>query len=542
MVNLNLEKLNALAKLADQLILDATRKKELKDLLKVHLEKAFIFENDLCEGYFYYILGNCSSDLYHYKNESWYSQDLINTVNLYQKSVFYLKKASSDKNLLSFALTNLGNFLSSQGRCFCAQYYWDQAIELNENPVAIIAKAQSLLFISSNLYDEYHTEIHYFFINKLVKKVKLMFDTLESEQKTPLQPHGNLYTFNQWYEQHYQDGEFKFIKEYEQKIRTKIESRYLRWCAKNKLFINDLNDLCIDEIVFQDVIGLPSITQRINTSLSLKEQLVFHSNFDELRNEYTYARYLIFQASEIKDESKHFYNATYAHTDDTLHAIDNLKTSHLKSAFRILYSIFDKISYFLTKYLKFEVNDRHISFSKVFGNNKNRKFQPREVLKNSNNYFIHALFYILKEIEEVDSEHFDIFTNSKQYRFSKIRNHLEHRSFRIVDDFGYRLNTEFDFYHSAMYEKLLTRKHELIEGDLINSDEFKEVLEQIQDKEKKANYILEMPISEFEESLLTLARLIRNSLMYLSLAVHLEESWREGEDKLVLSRFVPLKK
>lgn len=51
-----------------------------------------------------------------------------------------------------------------------------------------------------------------------------------------------------------------------------------------------------------------------------------------------------------------------------------------------------------------------------------------------------------------------------------------------------------------------------------------------------------MPISEFEESLLTLARLIRNSLMYLSLAVHLEESWREGEDKLVLSRFVPLKK
>ena len=128
--------------------------------------------------------------------------------------------------------------------------------------------------------------------------------------------------------------------------------------------------------------------------------------------------------------------------------------------------------------------------------NKNRKFQPRGVLKNSNNYFIHALFYILKEIEEVDSEHFDIFTNSKQYRFSKIRNHLEHRSFTIVDDFGYRLNTEFDFYHSAMYEKLLTRKHELIEGDLINSDEFKEVLEQIQDKEKKANYILEMPISD----------------------------------------------
>jgi hypothetical protein len=88
------------------------------------------------------------------------------------------------------------------------------------------------------------------------------------------------------------------------------------------------------------------MVQKINDALSLKESLVFHSSFDELRNEYTYARYLVFQASEIKEESSHFYNKTYPRTDDTLHAIDNLKTSHMKSAFRILYSLFDKISYF----------------------------------------------------------------------------------------------------------------------------------------------------------------------------------------------------
>ncbi|MCL6242579.1 MULTISPECIES: LA2681 family HEPN domain-containing protein [Acinetobacter] len=289
------------------------------------------------------------------------------------------------------------------------------------------------------------------------------------------------------------------------------------------------------------------MTYKINSSLSLKESLVYHSNFDELRNEYTYARFLIFQASEIKTDTQHFYNKTYPHVYDTLHAIDNLKTSQMKSAFRILYSIFDKISYFLAKYLDLEMNDRQITFSKVFGWNENRKFKPRDKLKDSKNYFLHALFYILKEIESDQLNGHDKVSelNSREKiekpRLSKIRNCLEHRSFRVIDDFGYELNTKFDMTSEFAYQNLKDQQNILIEQGEVESFEYLEILEKIKEKEMKANYILEIPLSEFESSLMDLVRLVRNSLMYLSFAVQFEEKMKPQPEGLILQREIPLK-
>lgn len=539
MFKCDIKQLHALAELADELLLDGTRKNELFDLLKVHIETDFIFESDFDRGYFYYILANCSSALYSYQSESWYSQDLINTTNLYHKAVHFLRKDSKDKGLLSFALTNLGNFLSSQGRCFCAQYYWDLAIEIDENPVAIVAKATDIIFRAGHLYDKYHIYIHYFYANQMILKAFKKIECLENEQKIPLEKGGTLYTFHKWYLKNYEDQDFDYLKEYKQKTNSKTESRYHAWVARNKIFINDINDLCIEEIVFQDVLGLPSMIQKISGTLSLKESLVFHSNFDELRNEYTYARYLVFQASEIKEESSHFYNKTYPHTDDTLHAIDNLKTSHMKSAFRILYSIFDKISYFLAKYFNLEIEDRKVSFQKVFGEYKHGEFKPNKNFKDSGNYFIHALFYILKEVEQNSNKHFYI--NTEVHKLAKIRNHLEHRSFRIIDDFGYELSTKYNFSSKLNYEELLNQKQILEENKLENSKQYLEIIEKIKEKEIKSKYILEIPISEFEQSLMNLIRLVRNSLIYLSLAVHYEERQKTDTIDNILCKNVPIK-
>ena len=365
-------------------------------------------------------------------------------------------------------------------------------------------------------------------------------DLLEAEQKIPLQIGGRLYTFQKWYDQRFKNEDFNFLKEYEQNSNTKQESRYLNWVAKKNLFINDLNDLLNDEIVFQDVLGLPSMIQKINSALSLKESLVFHSNFDELRNEYTYARFLMFQAYEINVDSEHFYNKTYAHVYDTLHAIDNLKTSHMKASFRILYSIFDKISYFIAKYFNLQIEDRKISFQKIFGEYRGGSFKPNNVFQNSKNYFIHSLFYILKEIEE-NSKVSNFYLNIETYKLAKIRNHLEYRSFRIVDDFGYELNTKYNYSEVLGYQELLMEKDKLEENNLQSSSEYIEIIEKIKEKEIKSNYILEMPISEFEQSLIDLARLVRNSLMYLSLAVHYEERLKPIDNELVFSKEVPIK-
>ncbi len=537
MFKFDIKKLNALAELADELLLDGNRKEELISLLKAHIETDFIFESDFNRGYFYYILANCSSRLYSYQTENWYSQNLINTINLYHKAVHFLRKDNKDEGLLSFALTNLGNFLSSQGRSFCAQYYWDFAIEIDENPVAIIAKATDIIFRAENLYDEYHIYIHYFYANQMILKAYEKVEYLENEQRISLEKGGELYVFHKWYLKNYKDQYFDYLKEYKQKVNSKTESRYYAWVARNKLFINDINDLCVEEIAFQDVLGLPSMVQKINDALSLKESLVFHSSFDELRNEYAYARYLVFQASEIKEESSHFYNKTYPSTDDTLHAIDNLKTSHMKSAFRILYSLFDKISYFISKYIELPIKDERISFRGIFFD-KSKKIHKN--LEPSKNFFLHALFYILKEVER-DVVPNEIYLNVEKRRLALIRNYMEHRSFRVVDDFGYKLNNDFDLYTKTQYKKMLEKREDLETKGLQLTDEYKQLVDKINEKEKRTKYILEMPISEFEESLMELIRLVRNSLMYLSLAVHYEEREKLIGNDLILSKEVPIK-
>lgn len=85
--------------------------------------------------------------------------------------------------MLSDALTNLGNYLSSQGRCFCAHHYWNQAIKIDANPVAIISKAQNYLFIANNLYDRSHIDIHYHFANLMIDQALINLGKLEEEQK-----------------------------------------------------------------------------------------------------------------------------------------------------------------------------------------------------------------------------------------------------------------------------------------------------------------------------------------------------------------------
>jgi len=76
-------------------------------------------------------------------------------------------------------------------------------------------------------------------------------------------------------------------------------------------------------------------------------------------------------------------------------------------------------------------------------------------LKDSDNHFIHALFYILKDIRKVGSS--DTVTkwlDPNAVAFADIRNAMEHRSLKIVDNFGYELTTSYNSYHDEEFKKL----------------------------------------------------------------------------------------
>lgn len=61
-----------------------------------------------------------------------------------------------------------------------------------------------------------------------------------------------------------------------------------------------------DPTVKQDVLSLPSFVSSINKTLSLSESLAYHGNFDELKNDFCYVRYLLFVGLSIPEDTDHY--------------------------------------------------------------------------------------------------------------------------------------------------------------------------------------------------------------------------------------------
>lgn len=565
--------LGKLSNKADELILNGSSL-ELSEFVKELNDSSMHFENKLDESKFLYIVGNCYQALYKNREMEWYSDDLSKAVIAFRKSLNISNKLKHpNKEILYFKScieTNLANLLSAQGRAFCCIPLWDKAISQN-NPIAMICKAQNELYLAKVLYDPGHQEYHYFVAYKLIVQGLKYKNYLYEDQQVAFHEDGDLMSFKHWFESNFTESSFYEFEQQSYDFDSRKKKHYLAWCGKNKLFINDLNDVLCSEVAYQDIITLPSFSYKLNQSLSIHETLMYHGNFDELKNDFCYARYLYYTALNIPQDRNHFFNDTYPHVEDMSHSLTNLKANHYKSAFRTLYSLFDKVSYFLHRFLELNdiKDDNKISFDAIFRDiSKKKAWVPHPRLKESKNQFIHALFYILKDIRDVkDATPTTRWLDPDAKSFSDIRNSIEHRSLKIIDDFGYTLMQSEKESTSAQLKKYIVEKdqceselkklhHEKKNikndsnlDDVITLAERKSELEikkkklesLIDEKHRMSTHSLLITISEFESRTLTLMKLARNSIIYLSLTLHLEEQSKPQTDGLVMPTVVPLK-
>ena len=63
----------------------------------------------------------------------------------------------------------------------------------------------------------------------------------------------------------------------------------------------------------------------------------------------------------------------------------------------------------------------------------------------------------------------------------------------------------------------------------------------IYEKDKRSSHSLVVTENEFEARVVVLMKLVRNSIMYLSLAIHLEERNKPKNDRLAINLETPLK-
>ncbi|MCX5882676.1 MAG: LA2681 family HEPN domain-containing protein, partial [Deltaproteobacteria bacterium] len=155
--------------------------------------------------------------------------------------------------------------------------------------------------------------------------------------------------------------------------------------------------------------------------------------------------------------------------------------------FRMAYSLFDKIAFFLKRYFRMQVSEQRVNFRTLWylEGRKANGLQPK--LLQSANWPLRGLFWLSKDLYERDSD-FKNGLEANARQLYALRNHLEHNYLLIQDD--------------ALYAS--TGKPGLRGMD------------------DGSVYVIGR--SDFANRTLRILKMVRAALIYLSLAVHWESS------------------
>lgn len=391
---------------------------------------------------------------------------------------------SNNSNRKCEILTNLGNLFSNIGRFSEAQLYWNSALKIDPTfAMAIGNIGFGLVHYSKILYDNGHQSLFYKFGYKYLKKA--IKSNIYEDAKIGFQDIIELL-------------ESRFSKESLADIQnledfligdSKPEKEYRIWCLANHLFLNPLNDIVTANIAGHDCLLLPSIT------LKFDEPPIYQTIFNQIKQEFVSARHLLFEGLNYK--KVHFSDKDNLQIDTLDYAVYSYSSEKIKTSFSICYSILDKIGYLINDYLKLGFKPDRVSFRGIWSyyDKKSKTTRLNDNIIETQNWAFRGLYWLSKDLYEKDSS----FTNSiepEAKELAQIRNYIEHKSFKIVE-----------FGESGLFDNGLT-------------------------------YVIER--EDFERKTLNLFKLIRASMIYLSLGINLEEKKKEFTNPILPIEFIKL--
>lgn len=461
----------------------------------------------------YYLLGNCYSELHDIKNDVdnstiWHyeQKNLFKSIYFYRKSINEINFEDFELQLKVGLLTNLANSFSHYGRPIEALRYYNLAL-LEDKKVKVL-KNNSYLYpnyfmllankgwcfqnYSKIIYDISHSHLFnkeaYNFFIKAIKKVAFFIENTKYEFsydfykqfKNTLE--SNCASLEEFYGLDFLNKDENY-NEYELS-ENENESKYQKWCLLNQLYLNPMNDLGNINIATHDILGLPNLKTPIKNGFP-----IYITYFNQIKQEFIFNRSLLFEG--LNNLTEKFYdNAKYI-IDDFDYNLFNMDIEKIKIVFRGFYGLFDKIAYLLNEYLELGWDDRNIDFNKIWKNPNNKK-QLSSKLLSLENYAIRGLYLINKDISFNTDEEFEQSIEPYSKDMAKIRNHLEHKFLMVK-----------------------------IINPIRNND-----------RERKYYQITE---DELIEKTIRLAQLVREAIIYTSLAIYIEEE-KKDKDKLAIKQ------
>lgn len=266
-------------------------------------------------------------------------------------------------------------------------------------------------------------------------------------------------------------------------IKSKREVGYREWCLANHLFLNTLNDLPESNVAFAaDPLHILSIMVSIEqVGLPFVVEM-----FNQIKEEFVYARLLLYEVGEYKLKVHFADKETYL-VDTLNYCSYSIRLEKLKTAYKTLYSLFDRIAFLLNAYLSLGIKEKDVNFDRIF---KNSNLLNAE----SFNIAIQALHWIERDFKEKFVDADTAYTRNLRI----IRHALEHKFVSI---------------------QLFSPENEDIK---IGEDQIYHVSE-----DQLSAYTMD------------LIKLIREAIIELIVAIRIEEQKRHRNDDKVMSLTMP---
>jgi LA2681-like HEPN len=401
----------------------------------------------------------------------WEQATLVREIYYLRRAISHPKFAEAPEIFRCMCLNNLGSRLRVTGRAIEALECWRRVLQIQPNfGMALCNHAKVLTEYAQALEDVNQKALFYFVAHRdasdalaptavytaprdevtqgLTKDLKdwieLCVDVKGIASLNPLTPNKDTFA-------------------------TQEERDYRQWCMVNGLYLSPLNDLGPYPVANNDSEYLPTHVVRVDSPH------IFESFFDQIKQEYVSARWLLYEGLIAK--VPHFSDRDVSLSATEPRPSLSLAVEKIKAAYRITYSLFDKIGFFMNAYMELGIPERQITFRTLWREDAK---QIRKEFDQTRNWGFCALFWLAKDIFEKAN---DEVAEPQARGLSDLRNHLEHKYLRVT---------------------------------VANSP-----------AAPPDDMALMVSREQFECKAVHLLKLARAALMYLAIGVGFEEKWRE---------------
>ncbi len=208
--------------------------------------------------------------------------------------------------------------------------------------------------------------------------------------------------------------------------RSKAEQAYRRWCLEHRLFLCPLNDLGPYAAAATDDLMLPPLTEGLDDRPDGHLPPPIIGFFSQIKQEYASARFMLFDG--ISSTQVHFSDRGVALTDTLDYPLYSLASERVRAAFRIAYSLLDKVAFLVDRYWNLGKIPERVSFKNVWMVENKARLLPQ--FEERDNLPLRGLFWLSKELFD---EQLKQTTAADARELHGIRNALEHTYLRVSE-------------------------------------------------------------------------------------------------------------